>query len=213
VTWLPTDVPIDIGRDDAHHAAVEELSDPGYAAAQPSLLSRIFGWIGDRISELLDGISNTVPGGIFGLLVLVIVVVVLVVAIRLKTGKLGRAAKQGFRVFDSPMRSADEYRAAAEEAALRGDFEEAVRERFRAVVRALEQRALLDARSARTADEAAAAAGRLLPGCAESLRAGATIFDDVRYGNRKATEEGYRRLVELDDQCRAERPIALGAPQ
>lgn len=213
MTWLPTDVPVDIGRDDAHRAAVDELSDPGYAAAQPSVLSRIFSWIGDRISDLLDGISNTVPGGIFGLLVLVIVVIVLVVVIRLKTGKLGRAAKQGFQVFDGRTRSADEYRGAAEEAALRGDFDEAVRERFRAVVRALEQRALLDERSGRTADEAAADAGRLLPGCAELLRAGATIFDDVHYGNRKATEDGYRSLVELDNRCQAERPVALGAFQ
>lgn len=213
MTWPRTDVPVEIGRDDARRAAAAELADPGYAAAQPSVLSRVFSWIGDRITALLDGISNTVPGGIFGLLVLLVVVIVLVVVIRLKAGKLGRSASQGFRVFDGRSRSADEYRSAAEAAALRGDFDEAVRERFRAVVRALEQRALLEERSGRTADEAAADAGKLLPGCAEQLREGAIAFDDVHYGDRTATEDGYRRLVDLDERCRAERPVALGAPR
>jgi hypothetical protein len=211
VSSLLADIPVEIGRDDARRAAVAELGDPGYAAAQPSLLSRFFSWLGDWVMSLLDGITNSVPGGIFGLLVLVVVVIVLVVVIRLKVGKLGRSAGQGRQVFDDRSRSADEYRAAAEEAALRGDFDEAVRERFRAIVRALEQRALLDERSGRTADEAAADAGKLLPGCAEPLREGAIVFDDVHYGDRKATEDGYRRLVELDERCQAERPIALGA--
>jgi hypothetical protein len=213
VTSFLADVPVDIGRDDARHAASAELTDPGYRAAEPSLASKVLRWIGERISALLDGISNSVPGGIFGLVVLIAVVIVLVVVIRLKAGKLGRAARQQHQVFAGQVRSADEYRRSAEAAAARGDFDEAVRERFRAVVRALEQRALLDERSGRTADEAAADAGRLLPGCAGELRHGAAAFDDVHYGGRTATAEGYRRLVDLDARCQAERPVALGVPR
>ena len=207
------DVPVDIGRDDARRAAVAELADPGYRAAEPSLVSEVLRWIGERLSELLGAVSSSAPGGIFGLVVLIVVVIVLVVVIRLKAGKLGRAARQESLVFEGRVRSADEYRKSAEAAAARGDFDEAVRERFRAVVRALEQRALLDARSGRTADEAAADAGRLLPGCADELRHGAAAFDDVHYGGRTASAEGYQRLVDLDARCRAERPVALGVPR
>jgi hypothetical protein len=210
VTSFLADVPVEIGRDDARRAAAAELTDPGYRAAEPSLVSKVLRWIGERLSELLAAVSSSVPGGIFGLVVLVVVVIVLVVVIRLKAGKLGRAARQESLVFEGRVRSADEYRKSAEAAAARGDFDEAVRERFRAVVRALEQRALLDARSGRTADEAAADAGRLLPGCADELRHGAAAFDDVHYGGRTASAEGYQRLVDLDARCRAERPVALG---
>ncbi|MDT7727527.1 MAG: hypothetical protein QOI21_4103 [Actinomycetota bacterium] len=213
MTSFLADVPVEIGRDDARRAASAELADPGYRAAEPSLVERVFTWIGERISALLSGVSNSVPGGIFGLVVLVVVVIVLVVVIRLKAGKLGRAARQQHRVFEGRVRSADEYRRSAEAAAARGDFDEAVRERFRAVVRALEQRALLDERSGRTADEAAADAGGLLPGCADELRHGAAAFDDVHYGGRSASAEVYQRLVDLDALAMTERPIALGAPR
>jgi len=76
-------------------------------------------------------------------------------------------------------------------------------------VRALEERALLDTRSGRTADEAAAEAGVLLPNVADVLRQGARLFDDVHYGGRDGTEAAYRTLTELDEQCRRERPVAV----
>jgi hypothetical protein len=72
---------------------------------------------------------------------------------------------------------------------------------------------LLDERSGRTADEAAADAGGLLPGCADELRHGAAAFDDVHYGGRSASAEVYQRLVDLDALAMTERPIALGAPR
>jgi hypothetical protein len=176
-------------------------------------VSKVLRWFGERLAELLDTVSSSVPGGIFGLVVLVAVAIVVLVVIRLRVGKMGRAARLKHLVFEGRARSADEYRKSAEAAAARGDFDDAVRERFRAVVRALEQRALLDARSGRTADEAAADAGRLLPGCADELRHGAASFDDVHYGGRTASAEGYQRLVDLDARCQAERPVALGVPQ
>jgi hypothetical protein len=124
-------------------------------------------------------------------------------------GRFGRSAGQARQVFAGRKRTADEYRAASAAAAEAGDHEQAVRERFRAIVRALEQRGLLDERSGRTADEAATEAGKLLPDCAAVLAGGARLFDDVHYGGHPATPEGYRQLVELDDRCAVARPIAL----
>ena len=107
-------------------------------------------------------------------------------------------------------RTAAEHRAAADAHAAAGAWAEAVRERLRAVVRSLEQRAVLDERAGRTADEAAADAGRALPSCAVGLRAAAVLFDEIWYGGRPAGPESYAALRDLDAQVQATRPDLVG---
>lgn len=204
------DVPVDIDRDPARLRAIQELTDPGYAAARPGVLERFWQWLGQRISELFDALSG-VPGGPLGVLLVVALLIVLIVVVRLRVGKVGRAAKTSGEVFSGRRQTADEYRKAAEEAAARGDFADAVRDRFRALVRGMEERALLDVRSGRTADEAVAEAGRFLPDLAVDLIAAARQFDDVHYGGRPGTESGYRALSELDDRVRRARPVLADA--
>jgi hypothetical protein len=209
VKLLLTDVPVDIGRDDARRAAAGELADPQYRDARPNLLQQVGQWLGEHLDRLLAALSSDVPGGLFGLVLVLVLLIVLVVVIRLRTGKIARTSRAGGVVFGGQRKSADDYRRSAEEAAAAGRFGDAVRDRFRAVVRALEERALLDTRSGRTADEAAAEAGLLLPDVAGLLRQGARLFDDVHYGGREGTEAAYRALTELDERCRRERPVAM----
>jgi hypothetical protein len=78
---------------------------------------------------------------------------------------------------------------------------------MRAVVRSLEERALLEPRPGRTADEAAAEAGRTLPAHTDRLRDAARDFDDVTYGGRTATSEMYHRLTELDRDLERTKPV------
>ncbi|WP_410639221.1 DUF4129 domain-containing protein [Amycolatopsis sp. lyj-346] len=212
VTFRLEDVPVGIDRDAARRAAEEELSDPKYRDARPSLLQEIGRWLGEQLDKLLNSLSSDVPGGIFGVLLIVVLLIVLVVVIRLRTGKIARAARADRVVFGGQRRSAADYRRSAAEAAAAGRFDDAVRDRFRAVVRALEERALLDTRSGRTADEAAAEAGLLLPNVADRLRQGARLFDDVHYGGREGSEAAYQALTELDERCRRERPVAMAGP-
>jgi uncharacterized protein DUF4129 len=209
VTLLRTDVPVDIDRDSARRAAAEELSDPKYRDAQPNVLQRVAQWLGEQLEKLLNGLSSVVPGGIFGLLLVLVLLIVLVVVIRLRTGKVARASRADRLVFDGRRKSAADHRRSAAEAAAAGRYDDAVRDSFRAVVRALEERALLDARSGRTADEAAIEAGSLLPNVADELRHGARLFDDVHYGGREGTEAAYTALTELDERCRREKPVAM----
>ncbi|MFD5248800.1 DUF4129 domain-containing protein [Amycolatopsis sp. NPDC058340] len=211
VTRFLTEVPVDIDRDTARLRAAEELSGQAYQAARPSWLSEAFEWVVEKLLRFLETVNGVVPGGIFAVVLLVVVLIVLVVVIRLKSGPLATAAKSGRAVFAGQRKASGEHRKAAEEAAARGDFDDAVRERFRAVVRSLEERALLDEKSGRTADEAAIEAGRLLPDVAVPLRAGARLFDDVHYGGIPATADGYRSLSDLDERCRRARPVALAA--
>ncbi|MEG8184082.1 DUF4129 domain-containing protein [Nocardia terpenica] len=90
------------------------------------------------------------------------------------------------------------HRAAAEAAAARRDFDTALRERFRAVVRGLEQGGLLQVRRSRTADETADAAVHAAPADTAELPGAARTFDEVVYGGRAATADEYRRLAEAD---------------
>ncbi|SDZ38372.1 protein of unknown function [Amycolatopsis xylanica] len=206
------DIPVVIGRDDARRAAQEELTDQRYQAAKPSWFDEALRWLAERLGEFLGNVESIVPGGVFGLVAIVVILIGAVVAVRVRSGKIRRAASADRLVFDGGRsRSAAEHRKAAEEAAGRGDFADAVRERFRAIVRALEERALLEERSGRTADEAAADAGRLLPELAAGLYQGARLFDDVHYGDRTATEAGYRELTDLDQRIQKAKPVAMAA--
>jgi hypothetical protein len=208
---LITDVPIDVDRDTARDAAARELADPAYQAAEPSLLERALIWLLQRLAELFQGAAALTPGGPLGLVLLALVVAAVVVIVRLRTGGISRTRRGERALFDGRPRSADEHRRAADDAVSRGDLTAAVRERFRAIVRELEQRGVLDELSGRTVDEIAAQAGARLPGCADELREAARIFDDVIYGGRNATVDGYHRLVAVDDLVRTERPTLLGA--
>ena len=126
-------------------------------------------------------------------------------ALRLKVGPLGRREAREQALFSGRARTAAEHRAAADAHAAAGEWADAVRERLRAVVRSLEERAVLDQRPGRTADEAAAEAGAALPAVAAELRRAARLFDDVWYGGRAAGPESDAALRAVDEQVRAAR--------
>lgn len=203
---LVADVPVVIGRDDARAAAVAELAKADYQAAQPSWLERAAQWLFDRLGDLFDAVTSFVPGGGFGLAVVVALLVVVIVVVRLRVGKTARSGVLARPVFADRTRTAAEHRAAAESAAASGAFAAAVRDRFRALVRAMEERGVLDEQSGRTADEAATESGRALPVVADELRWAAEVFDAVHYGGEPATAADYRRMSALDDRAAAQRP-------
>jgi hypothetical protein len=201
-------LPVDLGRDEARQAAVQELAKPEYAAAQPSPLVRAANWLLDRFGDLLDVAAQNAPGGHVGLVVLAVLLVLGVLAVRLRIGRIGRTVTGDRGLFDAQTVRADHHRRSADAHAARGEWADAVRERLRAVVRDLEERDLLDPRPGRTADEAAADGGRALPACAEQLRAAARTFDDVWYGGLPATEAMDAQLRAVDDAVRRARPEA-----
>ncbi|MFI2475347.1 DUF4129 domain-containing protein [Nocardia xishanensis] len=107
---------------------------------------------------------------------------------------------------------AADHRAAAEEAAQRRDFDRALRERFRAVLRGMEQRGVLEVRRSRTADETVDDVSAVLPlEVTTELQPAARSFDEVVYGGRAATEDEYRRL-EYADRFSAAAPPPAAEP-
>jgi Domain of unknown function (DUF4129) len=133
-------------------------------------------------------------------------VVAIAVALRLGVGPMLRASTTETALFVGRPRSAAEHRAAADAHAAAGRWAEAVRDRLRAIITGLEERTLLEPRPGRTADEAAADAGAVVPDCAADLRAAARVFDDIWYGARPADATHDALLRGLDDRVRSSRP-------
>ncbi|MEU6220860.1 DUF4129 domain-containing protein [Streptomyces sp. NPDC047022] len=198
--------PVTISRDPAREAARRELSKRLYHENDPGLLQRALNAFWDWIDRLFGDASTATPGGWVGLFVIVLVVLALIAGLWWRLGTPRRMPTTSAVLFDDRPRSAAEHRAAAEAHAAQGHWNQAVQERMRAIVRSLEERALLDVRPGRTADETAAEAARALPVHADRLRTAARDFDDVTYGGRAASETAYRRLAALDDDLERTKP-------
>ncbi|KFG75204.1 DUF4129 domain-containing protein [Streptomyces mutabilis] len=204
--------PVTIPRDPAREAARRELSKRMYHENEPGLFQRALNALWDWIDELLNRASTATPGGTLGLIVIIVAVLAVLGALWWRLGTPRRPPASAPALFDDRPRSAADHRAAADAHAAQGHWNQAVQERMRAVVRALEERALLDVRPGRTADEAAREAGRALPDHGGRLRAAARDFDDVTYGGRPGTEQSYRHLTELDRDLERSKPrLAVGA--
>ncbi|MFH8754875.1 DUF4129 domain-containing protein [Streptomyces atroolivaceus] len=206
------DVPVDTPRVPAREAAQDELSDPMYHEHDPNLLERGLDRFWEWVGDLFAGAAGAAPGGPLGLVVLVLAVVGLSAALWWRLGTPQSPARSPKTLFGSTDLSADGHRTAAAAHADARRWTEAVQERMRALVRSLEDRAVLDPRPGRTADEAAAEAGRLLPAHSDRLRAAARVFDDVTYGGRTADEAAYRALCTLDLDIEAAKPLLTTGP-
>ncbi|MFE0879336.1 DUF4129 domain-containing protein [Streptomyces smyrnaeus] len=191
--------PVTTPRLPAREDAERELSRPEYHEHDPNFFQRALDWLWDRIGDLLSAAAGAAPGGWIGLAVLALVLVLLLVALRLRLGKLrAQPATGAAPLFADRLRSAADHRAAAESHAAADHWGAAVQERMRALVRSLEERALLDPRPGRTADEAAAEAGTALPDHADQLRVAARTFDEVTYAGHPADQAAYALLRDLD---------------
>lgn len=200
------DIPVRVPRVPAREAAERELSDPRYHENDPNWLQQALTWLLRKVDDLFSTAAGATPGGWAGLLAVAGVVLLLIVALRVRLGPLRRTPTTEGALFEGRPRTAAEHRSAAEEHASASRWTEAVQERMRALVLALEERALLTPRPGRTADEAAAEAGRFLPAHADRLRTAARFFDDVTYGRRSGTAQEYALVSALDSDLRDTRP-------
>ena len=207
MTSVPAGPLLDPSREVAREWARRELSDPAYARARPGWVTRFARWLLGRLQDLQvpDGLA---PGRTLGLVLLLLLLAGVVAVVLTRTGPLRRAgrANRAGAVLDE-RRTADEHRSLADEAAAAGRWTTAVRERFRAVARSLEERTVLDERVGRTALETATEAGRAMPAVSVDLSSAARLFDDVVYGGRPATAAHDQQLRRLDDQVAAARPV------
>jgi hypothetical protein len=208
---LRADVPVQPDADQARSWLKAELLDPIYHE-NGSLLETIRAWIIEKVQEALSAVS-AVGSNRAALVVVAIALITATVAL-LVAGPVRRArstARLSHDVLVDDTRSASELRAASAVHADAGRFNEAVLDRFRAVLRSLEERTVLDPRPGRTADEAAREAGHRFPQHSTAFQDAGHLFDDVCYGDLAADTQSYHRVCELDDSIAASRPTAAVA--
>lgn len=206
LTAARTDVPVEPDAETARTWLRSELADPIYTE-RPDLLTRVLTWIMDQLRAAQDAVSGVDPRA--AALVVAIVVLVGVGIALLVAGPVRRARRNrtSAEVFGDDTRSAAELRAAADAAAAQGRWTDAVLDRFRAVLRSLEDRVVLEPRPGRTAHEATEAAAARLPALADDLVRAGSLFDDVCYGDAEASAEDDAWLRTLDDRVAAARPV------
>jgi hypothetical protein len=200
-------VPVQPGREQARSWAVNELSRREYQAARPSLLARVLRWLVDQLSRLhfADGTSLQ-----FGIVVVAVIVGAVVAYAIYRAGGLHRTARRAaVRVLPDGSTTAADHRAQADRCAAAQDWGGAVVERFRAIARELEERALLGPQPGRTAVEVARDGGKAVPELATDLMAAARYFDDVSYGHLSLGPSADQNLRELDTRLQAAQPLAV----
>jgi Domain of unknown function (DUF4129) len=201
-----------VSRSEGQRLARAELSKSIYHPSVP-LLQRITQDIHNALDKVLNPVHLAGPSGSWWAVIALIVLLVLAVAaVLIWIGPVGRRGRGGAGAVLSAMRlSSRDHRERAERMAAAGDFTAAVIESVRAVAMELEERGVLVPRTGRTAAELAAEAGARLPGHAAGLRQAARLFDDVMYGGRDGTAEGYQQVRDLDESIRAARPVSDAA--
>jgi hypothetical protein len=190
-------LPVTPGADEARSWLEDELLDPVYHSSR-SLLQRFFDWL----QQQFEGAPRFGAPSLVVAAVVVGVLLVVAVSAFWAAGPVRRSRRvrsAGTLRAGDDRRTADQLRAAADEAAVQGRWGLAVAERFRAIVRDLEQRTVLDDRPGRTADEAVDAAAARLPELDADLRRAARRFDDVVYGDGPADAADDTWLRGLDD--------------
>lgn len=197
------DVPVDPDADQARSWLEAELLDPIYHE-QPNLLSTVWQWLAEQLSKV--GQAAT-PSSVALIVVSGIALVALVAfLVAGPVARSRRVARESRVVLVDDSRTAAQLRADADAHAAAGRWAEAVLDRFRAILRSLEERAVLDPRPGRTADEAASDAAARLPDLTTDLLAAGRLFDEVCYGDRVPDAEAARWLAELDGRVVRTRP-------
>ena len=192
------DIPVDPDADTAREWAREELSKSEYqqGGGGSNWLERFMKWIEDFISHIGGGVGGAWGGwGTVGVVVIGLAIVALV--LWLVVGPLRRSRGRGAAEEDlgDPTLSAADLIGRARAAADAEDWNTAVIEGYRAVIRALAEREVIDARPGMTALEAALVTAQAVPAMTSDISADADVFDAVRYGHLHATREHYEHVL------------------
>ena len=171
-------------------------------SAVPRPFAGVLRWLGDRlqpVSDFLDDLGGAVPGGL-PVVVFVLSALVLLAAaglarrvIRHRAAATERAARARAPARDDPAKLERE----ADRAAAGGEWETAVRLRFRAGLLRLDARELIEYRASLTTGEVAAAVD------SRTFERVGADFDAIAYGGRAADQDdeaasrdGWQRVMD-----------------
>lgn len=190
--------PLEPPADAVRQSAEEILSRPEFEQPAPTLWDRIQQAINDAIEALVDSVFGAGRNGVVALLVLALVAAAigfLIFRLVRSSGTFQRdEARSGVSI--EPLRPASDWDAMARAHAEAGEWRDAIRCRYRALVARLAAADVVDEIPGRTAGEYRLEVRSRRPEAAEPFGGATDLFERVWYGAGDATAEGEAVLVE-----------------
>jgi hypothetical protein len=176
------------------------LARPEYQHPGPSLLERIQRDVLDWVARVL---SRVVGAGLGAWIALAVILALVALVVWRVAGGVTRDPGQGVAVSARRLRPAADWRAEAEAHERAGEWRQAVRARYRALVADLAGRGLLQEIPGRTAGEYRAELGDALPAASPQFAGATELFEGAWYGRRPTAAADAAHLRELSDQVLA----------
>lgn len=184
-------------QDEARRLLEDELSGAEYqrqfSGPVREAIDRFLQWLQEGALNL--GVVDIPAGPLVVLLLLAAAVTLVLLVVR---PRLQRAGSLNQRVDIDVGITAAALRTRAERSASAGHYDDAGRDRFRAMVRGAEERSLLRRSTGRTATEIAEHLAGQFGAHGEQLRAAADLFNLSRYGSQRLGAAEYDQLRNLD---------------
>lgn len=199
--------------DEARRWLLDELAKGQYQEAEPNILERIATAILEWLGSIFAGLQPLEAGPGTLILVLGAVAVVAVAVWLIKPRLNARRSVSAAGLFaGTSVLTATEHRQLATAAAGSTEWDVALTERLRAVIRSAEERGIIDRQPGRTAGETGVQLRVAFGPQGDGTRWLADRFNEVHYGNRAADESDYLRATAIDDALTVARPAARQSP-
>lgn len=154
--------------------------------------------------DALDfGVVNVPAGPLVVLLVLAAGLTIVLLVVRPRLQRSGSGEQEVEIAVDV---TAQQLRDRADRHAQQGNYDDAARDRFRALVRGAEERGLLRSAGGRTATEITWQLAGFFSDHADQLRSAAELFNLSRYGSTQLKPGHYQQLRDLDTELLAAEP-------
>jgi uncharacterized protein DUF4129 len=179
---VPRDLPAPSRDPDQIHRAVHDvLSRPEYRPPARPLLARIWSFLFEKLGDLLGGLGET-TGTIIGVVVFAAILALLAVLATRFIRSMSRSPELDAAVVVGPRRDAAEWRAEAEAHEAAGEWRQAVRCRYRALIADLARLGVVDEVPGRTSGEYRGEVGRNQPSALEAFGEATDVFERAWYG-------------------------------
>lgn len=177
---------------------------PEFREPPEPLLNRILGWVGEQISRVVGALA----GGGRGALVAWALLIAGAVALGLVLYRIAASSRVDRRVrppgaADQVGRPPEDWRAEAAAHEARGEWRQALRCRYRALVADLAARGLVDEVPGRTAGEYRREVATNLPAASDAFGGATQLFELAWYGHRPTDADEIDRFRSLSEQVLA----------
>ncbi len=201
---VAADLPLpERSSDQVRDAIGEVLARPEYQRPSPGFVQRLRDAVVDLLERFLTTLLEGGRGTVVAWTILAVAIVAAVlVALRFARG-VTRDPGRGVATTAIPRRGAADWRADAEAAERAGQWRQALRCRYRALVAELADRGLVEEVAGRTAGEYRAEVAGTAPAVAGPFAGATELFERAWYGEWPTGQEEAAQLRDLSDEVLA----------